>query len=786
MIRTAIRLMTPNDRAAVAFAAAPAMALLLCVASAPAAAQTSESAAATTGIGEITVTARRREESLQDTPIAVSALTSDALRRQQVFGTDNLDHVTPNLQFAAYGPLTGNNSAAQVFIRGIGQTDASSGVDPGVGLYIDDVYMGRAVGGVMDFRDVASVQVLRGPQGTLFGRNTIGGAVLVTTTLPGDEFGGTLRLGVGEDNLWDAFGALNIPLTETLVARMSLGARQRDGYVTRVSDGVDLGNEDSYTAQASVRWRPSDRFSVIVRGDYTKADENGSPYVFAAINEQQAFVAAVSVGAGCPGATFPPPSVPPTLVDPRCANDATYDLGPYTNGGTAPVSSTLENWGTSLTAEWQAGDRVTLKSITAYRELDWGGRRDADNTPFVILHTDYQTNGDQFSEELQALFEGGRVNGVFGLYYYEEQFHDFLQVPFAAPPPVVAMGGQGSRDYQSARIDNDNWAAFTHWTFDVTDALSLSAGVRYTEETKGIQIIGFTIFPASSPTPDPLPSTAPPLNVLPDPFENSFNATTGSATVQYRWNDSFMTYASWSQGFKSGGFNQRFNAPPPGFIPIPFDEEEAETYELGFKSDFGGVFRLNGALFTTDYDNMQLIYRLGIVPLLFNAGKSSIDGAELEFAYAPGDLILEGSVGYLDDKIEEIAVVPGTTATVGPNNTLPFTPEWQGNLGLGYDFRLGNDAFVLTPRIDYSITREQYFDAANTVETAQLEDVSLLNASLTLASGSGSWQATAGVNNLTDELYPVAGNSSLTTASGYAEIIYSRPRTYFLTLSYDF
>jgi iron complex outermembrane receptor protein len=553
-----------------------------------------------------------------------------------------------------------------------------------------------------------------------------------------------------------------------------------------VSDGADLGDENSYTAQASLRWQPSDSFSAIVRGDYTKEDENGSPFVFAAINEQQAFVAAVSVGAGCPGATFPPPSVPPTLVDPRCANDATYDLGPYTNGGTAPASSTLEAWGTSLTAQWDAGASLTIKSITAYRELEWGGQRDADNTPFVILHTDYQTDGDQFSEELQALFEADRVSGVFGIYYYEEQFHDFLQVPFAAPPPVVAMGGEGSRDYQSAHIDNDNWAVFTHWTFDVTDALSLSAGVRYTDETKGIQIIGFTIFPASSPTPDPLPSTAPPLNVLPDPFEKSFNATTGSASVQYRWNDSLMTYVSWSQGFKSGGFNQRFNAPPPGFIPISFDEEEAETYELGLKSEFGGVLRLNAAVFSTDYDNMQLIYRLGIVPLLFNAGKSSIDGAELEFTYAPGDLILEGSVGYLDDQIDEIAFVPGTSATVGPNNTLPFTPEWQGNLGLAYDFHLGSDAFVLTPRVDYSITREQYFDAANTVETAQLDDVELINASLTLASGHGSWQLTAGVNNLTDELYPVAGNSSLTTASGYAEIIYSRPRTYFLTASYDF
>jgi iron complex outermembrane receptor protein len=743
-------------------------------------------AAEPVGLEEITVTARRRAENLQDTPIAISALTGDALTRRQIFGTEDLDQVAPNLQFASYGPLTGNNSAAQVFIRGIGQTDASSGVDPGVGLYIDDVYIGRAVGGAMDFRDVASVQVLRGPQGTLFGRNTIGGAVLVTTVLPGEERGGTLRVGVGNDNLRELFGAVDLPINDALAARVSLGVRQRDGYVTRVFDGVDLGDEDSYTAQASLRWAPSDRFDLVARFDSTEEDENGSPFVFAAINEQQAFVAAVSVGAGCPGATFPPPSVPPQLVDPRCANDATYQLGPYTNGGTAPVSSSLDNWGTSLTANWQLGDAVTLKSITAYRELDWRGERDADNTPFVILHTDYQTSGDQLSQELQALFEKERLSGVLGLYYFEEQFHDFLQVPFAAPPPVVAGGGPGSRDYQSAQIDNDNWALFTQWTFEATDALSISAGVRYTEESKGVQIVGLSIFPASAPTPSPLPTTAPPLNVLSTPFEKTFDSATGSASVQYRWNDAVMTYLSWSQGFKSGGFNQRFNAPPPGFIPIAFDEEKAETVELGFKTDFGEIFRLNGALFSTDYDDMQLIYRLGIVPLLFNAGKASIDGAELELTYAPGDLIVEAGVGYLDDSIDEVATVPGTTATVGPSNTLPFTPDLHWHLGIGYDFRLGGDAYLLTPRLDASMTGEQYFDATNTVETAQLDDVTVVNASVTLASRQGRWRATAGVTNLTDELYPVAGNSSLTTASGYAEIVYARARTYFLSASFDF
>jgi iron complex outermembrane receptor protein len=745
-----------------------------------------QTVASATQLEEVVVTARKREESLQNTPVAISAFSAAALERQDIIGTADLDRVTPNLQFTGYAPLSGNNSAAQIFIRGIGQTDPSSGVDPGVGLYIDEVYMGRSVGGVMDFRDVSGVQVLRGPQGTLFGRNTIGGAVLLTTNLPGSDIGGTERAGVGDDNLREAFAAIDLPMGDKLGARVSLGARKRDGYVTRIVDGVDLGDENTMTAQASMLWHATDAITLTLRGDYTNADENGSPFVFAAVNENQAFPAAISRGSGCPGATFPPPSVPVNTVDPRCANDATWNKGPFVNGGTAPVSSTLTNWGTSLTANWKMNDALTLKSITAYRNLEWTGQRDADNTALLILHTDYHSAGDQFSQELQALFDTKRLHGVVGAFYFQESIEDFLQVPFAAPPPAVAAGGANaaSRDYQDAHIDNDNIALFTQWSYDITSALSVTGGLRYTEENKGIQITAFTITPLTNPNPNPLPSTAPPLYVLPTPFEKTFNATTGSASVQYRWNDAVMTYVSWSQGFKSGGFNQRFNAPPPGFIPTSFNEEKAETYEAGVKSEYGGVFRFNAAVFHTKYTDMQLTYRIGIVPLLFNAGEATIQGGEVEFTYAPGDLIIEGSLGYLDDSFDSITTVPGATATVGPGNSLPFTPKLSGNVGIGYDFKVSE--FKLTPRVDMSYTASQFFDAANSVEVAQNDAVTLLGASLTLGSEDGKWRVKAGVNNLTDELYPVAGNSSMTTSAGYAEIVYARPRNYYLTGTLNF
>jgi iron complex outermembrane receptor protein len=681
-------------------------------------------------------------------------------------------------------------------------------------LYIDEVYMGRAVGGVMDFRDISGVQVLRGPQGTLFGRNTIGGAVLMTTTLPGTELGGTARVGFGDDNLREGFAAVDLPITEGLGARLSVGARQRDGYVRRIYDGMDLGDEDTYTIQSTLRWS-TDALTLTFRGDYTKEDENGSPFVFAAINESQVFPIFASVAAGCtngatpPAPRFPPPTpVPQNLVDPRCANDASWNLGKYTNGGTAPASSTLENWGLSAVAEFGVSDALKFKSITAYRELEWSGQRDADNTPLTILHTDYVSDGHQISEELQALVTAGPVKGVVGAFYFDESVLDLLQVPIAAGVGNPAQTLAGSRDYQRAQIDNDNWALFTQWTYDITDALSLTGGVRYTEETKGVQIVGFTTAPLSAQTMIPtylrpytidpatglitqsnvIPAgqTSPGLHVRPDPFENDYSSTTGSASIQYRWTDAVMTYASWSQGFKSGGFNQRFNSVTPNYVPLSFDEETAETIEIGVKSEFGGVLRVNAALFQTDYDDMQLIYRVGVVPILFNAGKATIKGGEVEFTYAPGALIVEGSVGYLDDSFDSITpiVVPGSpvTATVTPNNSLPFTPEWQGSLGIGYDIGVG--AGTLTPRVNLSYTDAQFFDAANSPEVAQLEDVTLVNASLTFAMNA--WKIRAGVNNVTDEEYRVAGNSSFSTSAGYAEAIYSRPRNWFVSAQLDF
>lgn len=765
--------------------------------------------AASDGLEEILVTARKVTENLQDTPVAVTAVSAEGLERRMITSTTDLARITPNLQFTSYSPLSGNNSAAQVFIRGIGQSDASGGVDPGVGIYIDDVYMGRSVGGAMEFRDIANVQVLRGPQGTLFGRNTIGGAVLMSSNAPGDEFAGEVKLGIGDESLKEFFGAIDIPLTESLAARVSLGSRQRDGYVKRIYDGLDLGDENTFTFNAALHFHPTEEFNIVVRADHSEEDENGSPFVFAAINENAAFPAVISVDAGCPGATFPPPSVPAGVIDYNCANNATYQLGEFTNGGNSRAESNSENSGFSLSATYDFNDSFALKYVGANRSLEWDGSRDADNTYLTILSTQYDSEAEQTSHEIQLLADGDKYNGVVGLFFFDETVRDFLQVPFAAPPVVNADGRAVALDHQDATLDNKNSAAFTQWTYDITESLSVTAGVRYTTEEKTIQIIGFTsaiplpliddgngVFAPQDPLPtSPIPteinttpgsSTAGFLNIDPRPFKEDFSSTTGSLNVKYRFNSRWMGYVSWAEGFKSGGFNQRYNAvPADGPVPLAFASEEAVTIEMGFKADITDSFRLNAAIFDTDYDNMQLTYRVGIVPLLFNAGKSSIRGAELEFTYVPtSQFILDGSLGYMKNKIHEVAAIPGATATLGPDNELPFTPKVQASLGGGYEFAF--TSLTVTPRLNLSYTDKQFFDAANSVEVAQTDAVTVANFSLKIEDDDEVWNVVLGVDNLTDEVYPVAGNSSLTTSSGYAEVIYARPRSFYLSTQYNF
>ena len=751
---------------------------------------------------EVVVTARRREENVQDTPVAISPFTAATLEARQVQQTQDLERIAPSVQFKPAGQLSGNTAATVVFIRGVGQLDPTAAVDPGVGIYIDEVYVGRAVGGLIDLGDIAGVEVLRGPQGTLFGRNTIGGAILVRTRAPEiGEFSSKVRLRVGQDGLYDGFAGVNLPIGEVAAARLSAAFRQRDGYVARVFDGRELGNDDSYSFNGGLSWVPSRKSLFLLRADYTRRDENGAPFVFAGINETAPVPAIVSVAAGCPGSTMPflpagdprrgPPNVP-LIDDPRCANDL-QALGDFTTGGTAAVVSTSEVWGVAGTATLNLTDRVSLKSITAYRSTDSRGVRDADNTPFVILTTDLTADSKQFSEELQVQYESARVDAILGGFYFNEATDERASVPLSFPPapPVIASllaGGPGTRDLQFSDLETNSFAAFGHFSVKPTLGLELAAGLRYTEDRKTFQGTVLNLFPATLPDPNPLPTLAipegGPLFIYNRPFKDTFSAVTGSASVQYRWHPSISTYASYARSFKSGGFNTRYNAPPPGFVPVPFDEEKVDSYELGAKLDVGRTFRLNVAAFQADYEDIQLIFRQGVVPLLFNAGNATIRGFEAELGYRPtAGLHVQAGFSTLDDEIKSITPVPGASATVAPGDELPLTPSFQGNLALSTPVAL-NSRFDLTPRIDTSYTSKVTF-ITGSVPLIEQEGYAVINASLTLAETENGWQLTTGVLNLLNERYLIQGNASLATL-GYAERIFARPRNWFLQFSKDF
>jgi iron complex outermembrane receptor protein len=744
---------------------------------------------------EVVVTARRFEELLQDTPVSVSTFTAQELEERSIFSTEDLDLVTPNLEFTNDTTLAGNNNSSNIFIRGVGQTDPTSTVDPGVGLYIDDVYMGQSIGGTMDMRDIANVQVLRGPQGTLFGKNSVGGAILLTTVEPGDTFGGNVRAGVGTDALADVFLAFDAPFSETVRSRFSFGTRQQDGYVTRVQTGEDLGDTDSWTATGKLVFTPNESFKGKIQMDYTKADENGIPFVFAAMNESATFPIIASRDAGCPGATFPPPGIPvPMIEDDSCGNDF-QNKGPYNNNGTYPIESKLTSWGASLHLDFALSDSWDLISVTAYRELQWEGIRDADNTPLTILHTDYDSDGDQLSEELRLAYSSERVQGTAGLFYFEEYIDDIVYVQLNDPAPGV------QEDSDNNITDNSSWAVFTQWTLDVTEQFAVTVGGRYTEDTK-------------ASTPDQFNYINPDAKYLPvQKYEDTFENTSLMGSLKYAFSDDAMVYLSYSEAFKGGGWNSHFNtcqilepcATQLGLVPgtppylnaeaasaafatgiHSFGPEEAVTWELGFKLDLAdNTLRLNGAIFTTDYDELQFTYRSGVAPYLANAGKASIDGYELEMTWLPAEAwTLSAGIGGLDSSIDELRTLSIVQIGDLVGNDLPFAPELKYNIGIGYDGLVGG--WTLAPRVDFVHSDKAYWDAGNTEEIAVDSDYSIINAAVAFGPESGPWRLRAAVTNATDETYSTGGNSSLTTGAGYAEIAYSRPRQYFLYVDWEF
>lgn len=701
------------------------------------------------GVNVIFVTARKRSESIQDTPISITAFDAGALEARNATGLDSLGQFTPNLTINNSAAFSGSSQTAAVFIRGIGQTDFTLNTDPGVGTYVDGVYISRAVGGLLDLGDVERIEILRGPQGTLFGKNTIGGAINITTRRPTFDVEGSVSALYGSDDWVRLTGNISGPLSENVAAKLFARYETRDGFVTRTTDDLDLGNKDRLDLRAGLLFEPTDNFELLVNGDYSRSRENGIPLVPVAINPDALFAVIHN--------SLVAPGLEPELGARAFYNQQFVPADPFTVEGNFPSYSDADVWGLSANAELELG-AVTLRSITAYRDVDSSFARDGDGSPLQVNSTIDEYSYTQFSQEFQLLGSAlsDRLNYILGIYYLQEKgdnanFVDFGFVEFLS-------GG---------RVETDSYAAFAQLDYEIVDGLTVTAGIRYTDESRDF-------------TPDqritqqrlvlPVPPF-PPLNfpvgfplVEPGTYSVSANEWTPMVNVAWEPSEDLLLYGTFSRGFKGAGFTQRVYPPnleigpmgPTGNVlpPPSFDPETVNVYEAGLKfSSPDNRILVNAAAFYTDYSDLQVTVQVGVAPTTQNAAAASVRGFELEGQIVPVDgLRFEFGAGYTDAQYDRIDT---TVVGITLDSRLPGTSEWTFNAAASYEIPIGASA-MLTPRVDYSYRSSFFFDANNAVGN---DGYGIWNAALAFDTGESGIEIVGFVKNIGDKLYFTHGES---------------------------
>lgn len=760
---------------------------------------------------EIVVTARKREEDPQEVPISISTWSGEALEDRQIRTSDQLSDAAPNLSFEQVAPGSGSRAVGQVFIRGIGQIDYSQVLDPGVALYVDGVYLARTVGSVFDLIDVERVEVLRGPQGALFGRNAIGGAISVHPRRPDGNRSASLTTRIGSDELLGLAAKANVPLSERLLASVAVNRTLRDGWVERRHDGVRTGDTNSLAARMALRFLPSDRFEWNLAVDYSRSRDHGAPSVSGGLDDTQAFAA---IGNGLLGSCdlyrinpgFPA-SGPPTLPPPGAVSvgetEGCYGpegvAGPFVSEGTFPVFSHTDVSGVSSELRWDLGDRTSLIAVTGWRELLFNSSRDADNTPANILQTRIFSDHRQFSQEVRLHVDPDNpLSLVVGAYHFEEI--GLLWNNVTLPVGVLRSAGF---------YNNRSSALFGQASIALAAGFELTLGGRRTRDTKGYEPDTYAVGDASfgndlfEPTwpllRDRYLSAAGPMAsgeyFIPRRLhERDFDYTTTAVSLSRKIADRRLVYASFAQGFKSGGFNGRLAAPPVDregrrvLEPRTFGPEYADAWEAGFKSEwFDRRLVLNTALFHTDYHGLQITIRETFNPFVFNGGSADITGAEMELTLVAGDGAwrVDAAAGLLDARYARLSEEVLNNATpILPHYRLISAPRRTASLGLSRDVDLVA-AGALSLRLDWSYRSREVNDAANTPQLIA-EPRHLVAAGASLRLPDARWSLTLAGRNLLDETYLVTGYSAFGTAAAYVEQIWGRPRQWSIGLRRDF
>ncbi|MGE0467683.1 MAG: TonB-dependent receptor [Steroidobacteraceae bacterium] len=725
---------------------------------------------------EIIVSAQRRDQNLQETPIAVSALSGEEIAERALTNIADIGRSVPNAVFTD-GTLGGGRNA-NFFIRGIGQTDVLVSSDPGVGIYVDGVYLGQVVGSVFEMLDIERVEVLRGPQGTLYGKNTIGGLVNVITTQPDPNGGGTVQVGSGSRDRIAVDGTVSLPLgSNGAAARVSLTYRDQDGYGERLTDGEDQSDQNLLALRAKVHGMLGGTDATLSL-DGTRARENASSLTALDINPATGMATLYNALVAQPQFG--------TRYDRRWLTNDVYKTWA---GG--PNYNNLDNWGAALTLDGDLAGDLTWKSITSARDLAYVFTRDGDNSPLQYVESIRDDESRQYSQELQLQGSsfGDRFEWITGLYWFHDTASEANQSRVATglfqaleslpgTIPGTPFGGAGNPANLAFDIgwnsffenETNSYAAYGQGTYALTERLKLTGGMRYTYEKKDVYLEAERVATGR-------------IAVAPTRRDDDWAAFTPRIALDYSVSPDLLLYVSGARGFKSGGFNGR--ALDANAL-LTYDPEYVTTYEAGLKSEwFGNRMRANLAIYYSDYKDIQLTAVTAVNGAIYavtqNVAEATIKGGELELEAMPLEaLTLSASVGLLDNKFDKVAA---GTQGISERSQLPLAPDTTFTFGARYEASLG-DAYRLVLRGDYAYRSDVFTDVVNSPILEQ-QGFGLTSASITLQPTSGQWAVILGGTNLTDEEYFMSGVSGL-ASTGTVDAHYGRPREWFLNLKLDF
>lgn len=710
---------------------------------------------------DIVVTARRRDEVLRDVPIAVTAYSGEQLERQGALDISDIGDTTPNVTLET---SRGTNSTLTAFIRGVGQQDPVAGFEQGVGIYIDDVYLNRPQLALLDIYDVERIEVLRGPQGTLYGRNTIGGAIKYVTRRLADDPAMSVRANIGSYSQFDLVMSASTPITNGLRIGAAAAKLSREGFGKNLTTGKENYDKEVFAARGTIEIEPSDNVFVRVMGDYTwdNSNERGGHRLL------------------------------PSLLTLAPVLDDEFD----TRGGLDEPRQKVKGGGIVGRAEIGLGSGMTLRSITAFRKDSSFGPIDFDALPTVDVDVPGLYENKQFSQEVQLLLERGRLNGLVGAYYLDADARTAFDVRayttgLALPPPFGPLPGLTLGT--DSRIGTKTWAVFGDFTYDINQQFSLSVGGRYTSDRRKGDIVRKTYILGGSP----IFGGAAPFDVgiavlTTSDFHRKRKDTafTPRASLSFKPDENNNIYLSYSRGFKGGGFDPRgqtSQAPvqtPEGiFDYMAFDPETVNSYELGWKGSALNR-RLNWAVaaFYADYKDVQIPASVPCVVsginsfcgLTSNAGKAVFKGLELESSLRAGEDMLaagdrftiSGSLGYLDAEFKEyLSVVafepdgtpiplPGKEVDVSDFRKVQNTPKWTLSGTVDYDVPVGYGRLNFNTTVSYRSASQQFEIAIPGLDQGGF---ALWDANLVWRAPGSRWTLGLHGKNLTDKRYILGG-----------------------------